>query len=126
MRFVLEVVPLTEPTQRMSYTDKRKAIKAFLEGVRSVKRKKLWGVRLLLIYGTGSYDYWIMADAYQEPMMGRGLNDLPPTELLVSFLRTPRRKQTARPNHKGRGKGTKNKTTTKVHVRKATKKVRTR
>ena len=101
MRYVLEVVPLTDPVVRLEFRDKRKAAKAFLEQTRLVKRKKIWGVRILLFYGTGRYDYWLIVDCYQEPIKGRGLNDLPPTALLASIPRASRSKV---PHAKGTGK----------------------
>lgn len=86
MHFVLEEIPLVEPTVVTHYENKVKCVAAFLTAVRKVKRKRLWGVRLKLIYPSGS-DYWLVADAYQEPLKARGLNDIPATKELLPYLR---------------------------------------
>lgn len=93
MRLIVTLVPELGLIVRKEFNDLQKAIDFFLQGTRKVKRKKLWGVRIQLIYDDGSA--WLMADCYQQPIKARGLDDLPKVNLLkLSKKKKTHRKQT--------------------------------
>ena len=92
MLYVVYIIKIIGRSERLEFTNQRKAIDAFLKAVRKVKRKQLWCVQYRIYYPNGGpNDYWLAMDATQDPFEGRGLNDLPNTKILTSVIRQSRK-----------------------------------